>query len=79
MVGTHTKATRRKKIERACYPLFENITACWPSSNLPPFKNMPIIMVMTEGAAFSLFVKSVSHLQMIIKSMYPNNTSNRII
>ncbi len=79
IVGTQTSATNKKNIERAYYPEFDPTTAFCPSSIAPPLKNIPIIMVITDGASFSLLVKSVHHLHMIIRSIYPKRTQSNII
>ncbi len=79
IVGMHTRATSKKNTDKLCWKSLDPTTADTPPSSLPPFRNIPIIIVMTEGALFSMLVKLVSHLQMIMVSMYPNNTRSRMI
>ena len=78
-MGTQTNATNKKNIERPCWNPLEPTTATVPGTISPPLRNMSIMLVIIEGAYPSLPVKSVHHLHMIIKSMYPKRTVSKII
>ena len=77
--GTHINATIKKNIDNPYYALLDPTTALVPGSIAPPFKNIPIIIEIIEGASCSILVKSVHHLQMIMRSIYPNSTNKSMI
>jgi hypothetical protein len=77
--GTQINATIKKKIDKPYYAPFDPTTALVPGSIAPPFKNIPIIIEIMEGASCSILVKSVHHLQMIIRSIYPKSTNKSMI
>ncbi len=63
------RATIKKKILSPYWKPSLPTTATVPLSIDPPAKAMLIILVITEGAVLSLPVKSVIHLQMIMRSI----------
>lgn len=69
MVGTQIKAISKKAMLKNCWKPAEPMTGEKGGSIAPPFKAIPIIFEIIEGAYPSLPVKSVVHLAMIIQSM----------
>lgn len=69
IVGTQIKAVSRSIMLRAYWKVLEPIIGSIFGGKAPPLSAMSIMFEMMEGALYSMLVKSVVHLAMIIKSM----------